>query len=66
MVHGAPLTGVVSQGNFEGKVNKDGQSKIFLRKTKVEKFEVCDSIIGLESNFTNQVDDDEGLDILVR
>ena len=56
-----PAASVVAQADFERKVDEDCKSHVFLTESFVEKFQVCDAIIGLEANFGDEVDHDNAL-----
>lgn len=59
-----PSASVVPETDFEGEVDQDGQCEIFLTKTFIQQFEVRDSVVRLEPDFGDQVNDDDALNIL--
>jgi hypothetical protein len=59
----APHARVVSKHDFERKVDQNSERQIFLTEALVQQFEVGDSVVGLESDLSDQVDDDEDLDV---
>lgn len=67
-VHGrvglAPFADVIAQEDFNGEVDKDNQGELFLLEALVKQFQAGDCIVGLEANLCDQVDDDEGLNVL--
>jgi len=60
----APLASIVAEGYLKRKIDKDGQSKVFLRETLFQQFEIGDGVICLETNLGNEMDDDKGLNVL--
>ena len=58
-----PLAGVISQCDFKREVYQNSKSQILLRKAKIKKFEVGNGIVRLETDFANQMNNNEGLDI---
>lgn len=56
-----PAAGVVAEANFEREVNEDCESHVFLAESLVDELEVCDSVVGLEPNFGDEVDYDDAL-----
>lgn len=62
-VGGRPAAGVVAEADFEGEVDEDGEGHVFLAEALVEEFEVGGGVVGLEADFGDQVDDDDGLDV---
>ena len=59
LVFFAPHSCVVSKCNLEGEVDQDSEREIFLAESLVEKFEVRDGVVRLETDFSDEVDDDE-------
>lgn len=59
----APHARIVAKHDFERKVDKNSESQIFLAESLVQQFEVGNSVVGLESDLSDQVDDDENLDV---
>ena len=59
----APFTSVVTETDLEGEVNEDRECHVFLREAFVEELKVGYGVVGLEADFGDEVDDDEGLDI---
>lgn len=59
----APHAGIVSKCNFEGEVDQNGQRQVFLTEPLVQQFEVRDGVVCLETDLSDQVDDDEDLDV---
>lgn len=60
-VGGGPAAGVIAETDFEGKVNEDCESHVFLAEALVDELEVCDGVVGLETNFGDEVDYDDAL-----
>lgn len=60
----APFASIVAERDFKGKVDEDGEGEIFLGKALVEELEIGDGVVCLEANFGNEMDDDEGLNVL--
>ena len=67
-VHGrvclAPLADVVAQEDFDGEVDEDDEGELFLLEALVQELQACDCVVRLETDLRDQVDDDEGLDVL--
>jgi hypothetical protein len=67
-VHGrvrlAPFSDVVAQEDFDGEVDEDDEGELFLLEALVEELQAGDCVVGLEADLRDQVDDDEGLDVL--
>ena len=63
LVFFAPHSCVVSKCNLEGEVDQDSEREIFLAESLVEKFEVRDGVVRLETDFSDEVDDDEDLNV---
>lgn len=67
-VHGrvclAPFADVVAQEHLHRKVDEDDQGEFFLLEALVQQLQAGDCIVGLEADFGDQVDDDEGLNVL--
>lgn len=62
---GTPFSGVVSETDLEGKVDKDSKGEVFLAESLIKELKVGNGIVGLEANLGDQVDDNEGLDVWV-
>jgi hypothetical protein len=58
-----PHACVVTEKNLEGEVDQNSEREIFLAESLVEEFEVGDGIVRLETDLSNEVDDDEDLDV---
>ena len=67
-VHGrvrlAPLADVVAQEDFNGEVDEDDEGELFLLEALVEQLQAGDCVVCLEADLRDQVDNDEGLDVL--
>ena len=67
-VHGrvfvGPLPGVVAKSYLEREVDKHGQSQVLLAEAFLEQLQVRDAFVGLEADLGDQVQHDEGLDVL--
>lgn len=59
-----PSTSVVAETDFKGEVDQDCQCEIFLTETFIQQFEIRDSVVRLEPDFGDQVNDDDALNIL--
>ena len=59
----APHACIIAKHDFERKVDKNSKCQIFLAESLVQQFEVGNSVVGLESDLSDQVDDDENLDV---
>lgn len=59
-----PLSCIVSQTDLEGEVDQNSEGHVLGTESLVKKLEVGDSIVGLEADLGNKVDDDDGLDVL--
>lgn len=62
-VGGRPAAGVVAEADFKGEVDEDCEGHVFLAEALVEEFEVGGGVVGLEADFGDEVDDDDGLDV---
>lgn len=60
---GTPFPGIVTETDFKGKVDEDGEGEVFLGEAFVEELEVCDGVVCLEADFGDEVDNTEGLDV---
>lgn len=67
-VHGrvclAPFANVVAKEDLDGEVDKDDEGELLLLEALVEQLQASDSVVGLESDLGDQVDDDERLNVL--
>jgi hypothetical protein len=63
LVFFAPHSRVVAEEDLERKVDQNGKREIFLAESFVEEFEVRDGVVRLETDLSDQVDDDEDLDV---
>lgn len=63
-VVGGPLAGIVTQHDFKREVNQHDESHVVLTKALVQELETGDSVIGLETDLGNQVNDNDGLNVL--
>ena len=52
-----------SAENLEREVDENSNGHVFLQQTLLEKFERGDRVVGHESDFGEEVDDDEGLNV---
>lgn len=63
-VGGGPFASVVTQTELEREIDQDYQGHVVLSKALVQKFQIGDRIISLEADLRDQVDYDDGLDVL--
>lgn len=67
-VHGgialAPLSNVVAQKHLDRKVYQDDERQLLLLQALVQQLQAGDSVVCLEANLCNQVNDDEALNVL--
>ena len=67
-VHGriliGPLPGVVAKSYLEREVDEHRQSQVLLAEAFLEQLQVRDAFVGLEADLRDQVQHDEGLDVL--
>ena len=58
-----PLSGIVSQEDLKGEIDKNHQCHVILAETLVQKFQARDTIVGLEPDLGDQMHEDDGLDV---
>lgn len=58
-----PHSSIVAKRDFEGEVNQDGKCQVFLAEPLVQQFEVRDGVVCLETDLSDQVDDDKDLNV---
>lgn len=59
-----PLSDVVTQEDLDREVDEDNEGKLLLLEALIQKLQARNSIVGLESNLGDEVNDDEALDVL--
>jgi hypothetical protein len=67
-VHGrvalAPFSDVVAKEDLDREIHKDNKRQLLLLKALVQKLQARDSVVGLEPDLGDKVDDDEALNVL--
>lgn len=58
-----PSASEVAKANLERKVYQNSQGKVLLAETLVQQLQVCDRVIRLEPNFSDEMNNDDGLDV---
>lgn len=56
-----PSPSKIPQTYLKGEIYQDGQGHVFLAEALVQQFEIRDRVIRLKADFSDEVDDDDGL-----
>ncbi|KAI6763471.1 hypothetical protein HG531_012859 [Fusarium graminearum] len=59
-----PHSSIVTQADLEGEINKNGQSHVILAESLVQKLQVGDTVVSLEANLGDEMNNNDGLDVL--
>lgn len=60
----APFPDVVAQEDFDREIDKNDKGKLLLLEALIEELQAGNGVVSLESNLGDQVDDNEGLNVL--